>query len=150
MEVLHRLDQLSENIRMEWKKLDNDSLPRESIRFKCSSQVVVGRLIFWAGHERDDLTVPMCLSSLGNSLILSGSTDETDCYLFCGWYVLVDVTSLTSFTLLFAIPTPNYELLGFTNDEISLPIAEVPGPHQLANSVQVFNISTQTLQNLSI
>ncbi|GJR19304.1 hypothetical protein Tco_0967831 [Tanacetum coccineum] len=171
---------------MDWKKLDNDCLPWESIIFKRSSQVVVGRLIFWAGHERfvsDDghilfkkyllvsfdligysfqvhdidavfregLTVPMCLSSIGNSLILSGSTDETDCYLFCGWSVLVDVTSLTSFTLLFAIPTPNYvKLLGFTMDEISLPIVEVPGPHQLANSVQVFNISTQTLQNLGI
>ncbi|GJY34402.1 hypothetical protein Tco_0418871 [Tanacetum coccineum] len=106
---------------MDWKKVNNDSLPRESIRFKRSSQVVVGRLIFWAGHERNGLTVPMCLSSLGNSMILSGSTDETDCYLFCGWSVLVDVTSLTSFTLLFAIPTPNYvKLLGFTNDEISL------------------------------
>ncbi|GJY07034.1 F-box domain containing protein [Tanacetum coccineum] len=171
---------------MDWKKLDNDCLPRESIRFKRSSQVVVGRLLFWAGHERfvsddghvvfkkhllvsfdlighsfqvhdidaifrDGLTVPMCLSSIGNSLILSGSTDETDCYLFCGWSVLVDVTSLTSFTLLFAIPTPNYvKLLGFTMDEISLPIVEVPGPHQLANSVQVLNISTQTLQNLGI
>ncbi|GJV49658.1 phospholipase-like protein [Tanacetum coccineum] len=91
---------------MDWKKLDNDSLP---------------------------------------------STDETDCYLFCGWSVLVDVTSLTLFTLLFAIPTPNYvKLLGFTMDEISLPIVEVPGPHQLANSVQVFNISTQILQNLGI
>nr|GEV19526.1 transposase, MuDR, MULE transposase domain protein [Tanacetum cinerariifolium] len=81
MEVLHRLDQLSENIRMDWKKLDNESFPMESIRFKHSSHVVVGRLIFWAGHERDGLTVPMCLSSLGNSLVLSGSMDETDCYL---------------------------------------------------------------------
>ncbi|GJS45806.1 phospholipase-like protein [Tanacetum coccineum] len=171
---------------MDWKKLDNDCLPRESIIFKCSSQVVIGWLIFWAGHERfvsddghivlkkhllvsfdlighsfqvhnidvvfrDGLTVLMCLSSIGNSLILSGSTDEIDWYLFCGWYVLVDDTSLTSFTLLFAIPTPNYvKLLGFTMDEISLPIVEVPGPHQLANSVQVLNISTQTLQNLGI
>ncbi|GJY21451.1 hypothetical protein Tco_0394017 [Tanacetum coccineum] len=102
---------------IDWKKLDNDCLPRESIRFKCSSQVVIGRLIFWAGHERfvsddghvvfkkhllvsfdlighsfkvhdidavfrDGLTVPMCLSSLGNSLILFGSMDETDFYLF--------------------------------------------------------------------
>nr|GEX50429.1 hypothetical protein [Tanacetum cinerariifolium] len=100
---------------------------------------------------RDGLTVLTYLLSLGNSLILSGSTDETDCYLFCGWSVLVDVTSLTSFTLLFTIPTPNYvKLLGFTNDEISLPIVKVPAPHQLANSVQVFNISTQTLQNLAI
>ncbi|GJT65837.1 F-box domain containing protein [Tanacetum coccineum] len=158
---------------IDWKKLDNDCLPRESIRFKCSSQVVVGRLIFWAGHERfvsynghvvfkkhllvsfdlighsfqvhdiyaifrDGLTVPMCLSSLGNSLILSGSIDETNFYLFCGWSVLVDVTSVTSFTLLFAIPIPNYvKLLGFTNDEISLPIVEVPGLHQLANSAKV-------------
>nr|GEU56319.1 transposase, MuDR, MULE transposase domain protein [Tanacetum cinerariifolium] len=103
---------------MDWKKLDNDNLPRESIIFKRSSQVVV---------------------------------DETDYYLCCGWSVLVDVTSLTSFTLPFTIITPNYvKLLGFTNDEISLPIVEVPGPHQLANFVQVFNISTQTLQNLGI
>nr|GEW79712.1 hypothetical protein [Tanacetum cinerariifolium] len=145
---------------MDWKKLDNDGLPRESIRFKRSSHVVVGRLIFWVGHKRfvsddghvvfkkhllvsfdlighsfqvhdidvvfrDGLTVPMCLSSLGNSLILSGSMAETDYYLFCGWSVLVDVTSLTSFTLPFAIITPNYvKLLGFTNDEISLPIVE--------------------------
>ncbi|GKA49379.1 hypothetical protein Tco_0742452 [Tanacetum coccineum] len=171
---------------MDWKKLDNDCLPRGCIRFKRSSQVVVGQLIFWAGHERfvsddghvvfkkhllvsfdlighsfqvhdidvvfrDGLTVLMCLSSLGNSLILSGSMDETDFYLFCGWSVLVDVTSVTSFTLLFAILTPNYvKLLGFNNDEISLPIVEVPGPHQLANSVQVFIISTQTPQNLGI
>ncbi|GKD85216.1 hypothetical protein Tco_1356370, partial [Tanacetum coccineum] len=93
----------------------------------------------------------MCLSSIGNSLILSGSTYETDCYLFYGWSVLVDVTSLTSFTLLFAIPTPKYvKLLGFTMDEILLPIVEVPGPHQLDNSVQVLNISTKTLQNLGI
>ncbi|GKC67011.1 hypothetical protein Tco_1099609 [Tanacetum coccineum] len=144
MEVLHRLDQLSENIRqpksdkillgfgvcpealdptiikvsyprgghgswyvsvftltsMDWKKLDNDYLPRESIRFNA--------------HR-----------SLGHSLILSGSMDETDFYLFCGWSVLVDVTYLTSFTLLFAITTPNYvKLLGFTNHEISLPIVE--------------------------
>ncbi|GKC04507.1 hypothetical protein Tco_0996117 [Tanacetum coccineum] len=91
---------------MDWKKLDNDCLPRESIRFKHSSQVVVGQLIFWAGHE--------------------------------SWAVLVDVTSVTSFTLLFAIPTPNYvKLLGFTNDEISLPIVEVPGLHQLANYAKV-------------
>ncbi|GJS78929.1 F-box domain containing protein [Tanacetum coccineum] len=37
---------------VDWKKLNNDCFPRESIRFKRSSQVVVGRLIFWAGHER--------------------------------------------------------------------------------------------------
>ncbi|GJV60155.1 hypothetical protein Tco_1466255 [Tanacetum coccineum] len=84
---------------------------------------------------RDGLTVPICISSLGNSLIVTGSTNETVCYLFCGWSLLVDVASVTSFTLLFVISTLNYvKLLGFTNDEISLPIVEVPGPHQLANS----------------
>ncbi|GJW39058.1 hypothetical protein Tco_0064903 [Tanacetum coccineum] len=125
---------------MEWNKLENDCLPRESIKFKRSSQVVVGWLLFWAGHE-----------SLGNSLILTGSTDETDCYLFCGWSLLVDVASVTLFTLFFVIPTPNFvKLLGFTNDEIPLPIVEVPGPHQLANSVQVYNHFTQSLQNLGI
>nr|GFA04183.1 hypothetical protein [Tanacetum cinerariifolium] len=88
---------------MYWKKLDNDSLPKESIRFKHSSQVVV---------------------------------DETDCFLCCGWSVLVDVTSLTSFTLLFAIPTPNYvKLLGFTNDEILLPIVEAKVAGTLVHQV---------------
>ncbi|GJR82113.1 F-box domain containing protein [Tanacetum coccineum] len=157
----------------------------ESIRFKRSSQAVVGQLLFWAGHERfvnddgvmlkkdllvsfdliahsfqvhdidaifrDDLIVPMYISSHENSLIVSGSTYETEFYLFCGWSLLVDVTSITSFTLLFAIPTPGYvKLLGFSNDEIPLPIVEVPGAHQLANSVQVFNIVTQSFQNLGI
>nr|GEV38448.1 phospholipase-like protein [Tanacetum cinerariifolium] len=131
--IARETNSLSTHVCMDWKKLDNDSLPRESIRFKRSSQVVVGRLIFWAGHERDGLTVPMCLSSIGNSLILSGSTDETDCYLFCGWSVLVDVTSLTSFTLLFV--TLNYvKLLGFTMDEISLPIVENLGIQEVAGS----------------
>ncbi|GKB66407.1 F-box domain containing protein [Tanacetum coccineum] len=155
---------------MDWKQLENDRLPKESIRFKRSSQAVVGWLLFWAGHERsvnddgvmfkkhllvsfdliaysfqvhdidgifrDNLTVLMCISSLGNSLIVSGSTDETELYLFCGWSLLVDVTSVTSSTLLFAIPTPSYvKLLGFRNDEIPLPIVEVPGAHQLANFV---------------
>nr|GEV60179.1 hypothetical protein [Tanacetum cinerariifolium] len=102
--IARETNSVSTHACMDWKKLDNDCLPREFIRFKRSSQVVVGRLIFWAGHER--------------------STDETD-YLFCGWSVLVDVASLTSFTLLFAIPTPNYvKLLDFTMDEISLPIVE--------------------------
>ncbi|GJU16716.1 hypothetical protein Tco_1144682 [Tanacetum coccineum] len=34
------------------KILEKECLPRESIRFKRSSQVVVGRLLFWASHER--------------------------------------------------------------------------------------------------
>nr|GEV44163.1 reverse transcriptase domain-containing protein [Tanacetum cinerariifolium] len=36
---------------MDWNKLENDCLPKESIRFKLLSQAVVGRLLFWAGHE---------------------------------------------------------------------------------------------------
>ncbi|GJS15132.1 hypothetical protein Tco_0409604 [Tanacetum coccineum] len=170
---------------MDLNKLENDSLLRESIRFKWSSQAVVGCLFFWTGHERfvnddgvmfkkhllvsfdlighsfqfhdidaifrDSLTVPMCISSLGNSLIVSGSTDETKFYLFYDWSLLVDVTAVTSFTLLFSIPTPSYvKLLGFSNDEIPLPIVEVLGAHQLANSVQVFNLVTQSFQNLGI
>ncbi|GKD64570.1 F-box domain containing protein [Tanacetum coccineum] len=103
----------------EWNKLKNDCLPRESIRFKRSSQAVVGWLLFWAGHE--------------------------------SWSLLVDVAFVTSFTLFFVIPTPNYvKLLGFTNDEIPFPIVEVPGPRLLANSVQVYNRFTQSLQNLGI
>nr|GEV29654.1 putative reverse transcriptase domain-containing protein [Tanacetum cinerariifolium] len=36
---------------MDWNKVENDCLPKESIRFKRSLQAVVGRLLFWDGHE---------------------------------------------------------------------------------------------------
>ncbi|GJS54655.1 hypothetical protein Tco_0628017 [Tanacetum coccineum] len=128
---------------MDWNKLENDRLPRESIRFKRPSQAVVVHDI--DAIFKDILTVPMCISSLGNSLIVSGSTDETEFYLFYGWSLLVDVTSVTSFTLLVSIPTPSYvNLLGFSNDEIPLPIVEVPSAHQLANYVEVFNRSSSS------
>ncbi|GKC61901.1 hypothetical protein Tco_1089499, partial [Tanacetum coccineum] len=170
---------------MDSKILEKECLPREYIRFKRSSQVVIGRLLFWAGHERfvnddgvvykehllvsfdlinhsfqvhhinvvfkDGLTVPMWISNIGNCLILSGSKDETDSWLFCGWSLFVDARTITSFNLLFAFSTPNaVRLLGFTNDEIPLPIVEVPGPNQAANYVQVYNTSTHSFQNLSI
>ncbi|GJT63051.1 hypothetical protein Tco_1006584 [Tanacetum coccineum] len=35
-----------------WNQVANNRLPRESIRFKRSSQAVVGGLIYWLGHER--------------------------------------------------------------------------------------------------
>nr|GEW17975.1 retrovirus-related Pol polyprotein from transposon TNT 1-94 [Tanacetum cinerariifolium] len=98
---------------------------------------------------RDGLTVPMCILSLGNSLIPTGTMVETDYYMFCSWSLLVDVGSITSFTILFAIPTNNYiKLLGFTNNEIPLPIVKVPGGHQLADFVQVYNRFTQSFQNI--
>ncbi|GKD40410.1 phospholipase-like protein [Tanacetum coccineum] len=81
---------------MDWNKMENGHLPREYIRFKRSSQAVVGRLLFSAGHES---------------------------------YV---------------------KLHGFSNDEIPLPTVEVPGAHQLANVVQLFNLVTQSFQNLGI
>ncbi|GJY47709.1 hypothetical protein Tco_0436772 [Tanacetum coccineum] len=112
-----------------WHKLDNNCLPRESIRFKQSSQAVVGRLVLWAGHERF----------------------ETDYYLFCGWSLSVDGGSITSFTLPFAIPLPHFlKLLGFTNNQLPLPIVEVIDGLQLAHSVQMYNRLTESFDNVGI
>ncbi|GJZ86534.1 hypothetical protein Tco_0658144 [Tanacetum coccineum] len=169
---------------MDWKILENECLPRESIRFKRSSQVVVGRLLFWVGHERfvnDDgvvfkehllvsfdlidhsfqvhhidaifrygLIVLVWISNIGNYLILSGSRDEIDSWLFCGWSLFVDARTITSFNLLLAFSTPNaLRLLGFTNDEIPLPIVKVPGPNQAANYAQLLlgEITSYLLHN---
>ena len=35
-----------------WKKLENEHMPRQSIRLKRSSQVVLGSFIYWVGSER--------------------------------------------------------------------------------------------------
>ncbi|GJR42869.1 phospholipase-like protein [Tanacetum coccineum] len=35
-----------------WNQLDINRLPRKSIRFKRSTQAVVGQFIYWVGHER--------------------------------------------------------------------------------------------------
>ncbi|GKB40117.1 hypothetical protein Tco_0885059 [Tanacetum coccineum] len=154
-------------------------------RFKRSSQAVVGRLVFWDGHERfvnddgvwyknhllvsfdlithrfqvhdidaifrDGLTVLMCILTIGNSLIQTGNTFEFDYYLFCGWSLSVDGGSITSFTLLFAIPSPHFlKLPGFTNDELPLPIVKVPSGHQLAHSVEVYNLLTKSFDTVGI
>ncbi|GJW44326.1 F-box domain containing protein [Tanacetum coccineum] len=107
---------------MEWNKLKNDCLPRESIRFKRSSQAVVGQLLFWAGHE-----------SLGNSLILTGSTDETDCYLFCGWSLLVDV----AFAKVDGVLAKNICLMNVL-DDISLgDVTNVYRPKDIINDLNI-------------
>nr|GEW74070.1 copia protein [Tanacetum cinerariifolium] len=41
---------------MDWKKLDNASLPRESIRFKRSSQVVVGQQLALKSNQGDPIS----------------------------------------------------------------------------------------------
>ncbi|GJW38592.1 phospholipase-like protein [Tanacetum coccineum] len=50
-----------------WDQLDINCLPRESIRFKRSTQAVVGQFIYWVGHERiladsGDRFVPSCFA----------------------------------------------------------------------------------------
>ncbi|GJV05894.1 F-box domain containing protein [Tanacetum coccineum] len=37
---------------LRWYQLDMNRLPRESIRFKRSTQAVVGEFIYWVGYER--------------------------------------------------------------------------------------------------
>nr|GEU78742.1 ulp1 protease family, C-terminal catalytic domain-containing protein [Tanacetum cinerariifolium] len=59
--ITRETNSLSTHACIDRKKLDNDNFPRESIRFKCSSQVVVGQLIFWAGHERHGLRIVLSL-----------------------------------------------------------------------------------------
>ncbi|GJU35471.1 phospholipase-like protein [Tanacetum coccineum] len=141
-----------------WNQVANNRLPRESIRFKRSSQAVVGGLIYWLGHERSvsnsgvfnkktllvsfdmnthqfevidipdiiirPLGFPLTISNIRNSLLLSGNVFPPDNFIFAGQLLSIHDGSITSFTVMYTIPSPYFmKLLGFNNQDE--PIVEV-------------------------
>ncbi|GKA53754.1 F-box domain containing protein [Tanacetum coccineum] len=165
-----------------WDQVANNRLPRESIRFKRSSQVVVGGLIYWLGHERSvsnsgvfnkktllvsfdmnthqfevidipdiiirPLGFPLTISNIRNSLLLSGNVFPPDNFIFAGQLLSIYDGSITSFTVMYTIPSPYFMmLLGFNNQDE--PIVEAATCHSSGHSVQVYNPESDSFNNVT-
>ncbi|GJV73642.1 hypothetical protein Tco_1493637 [Tanacetum coccineum] len=88
---------------------------------------------------RDVLPSPFHISQLRSLIVLSGTFCIGDIVLLCGWDLAVDGASVTSFSMLFSIPTiSSVKLIGFTNNDA--PIVEVDElGYQLAHTLQVYD-----------
>ncbi|GJU98810.1 hypothetical protein Tco_1328081 [Tanacetum coccineum] len=106
-----------------WYPVKNHRLPRETVRIrKRSGQAVLGRFIYWVGYEK-----------------ILGTFCVGDIVLLCGWDLVVDGASVTSFSMLFSIPTINsVKLISFSNNDA--PIVEVDElGYQLDHTLQVYD-----------
>ncbi|GJY47623.1 hypothetical protein Tco_0436686 [Tanacetum coccineum] len=156
---------------LRWDQLDINRLPRESIRFKRSTQAVVGQFIYWVGHERiladsgdsykhyllvsfdminhrfqvidipdvvmRGLLVPLYVSNLRNSLVLSGNICIPKYYVFVCCQLSIDCGSITSAPAIMTVPSNHFlKLLGFNNHD--LPIVEAATGHIMAHTIQVY------------
>ncbi|GJU98809.1 F-box domain containing protein [Tanacetum coccineum] len=120
-----------------WYPVKNHRLPRETVRIrKRSGQAVLRRFIYWL---RDVLPSPFHISQLRSLIVLSGTFCVGDIVLLCGWDLAVDGASVTSFSMLFSIPTINsVKLIGFTNNDAPIVKVDELG-YQLAHTLQVYD-----------
>ncbi|GKA52371.1 hypothetical protein Tco_0745686 [Tanacetum coccineum] len=168
---------------LRWDQLDINSLPRESIRFKRSTQAVVGQFIYWVGHERiladsgdtykhyllvsfdmvnhcfqvidipcvvmRGLSVPLYVSNLQNSLVLSANIRIHEYYVFVCFQLSIDGGSITSASAIMTMPSNHFlNLLGFNNHD--LPIVEAATGHIMGHTVQVYMRNSQSFENVAI
>ncbi|PWA74692.1 F-box domain-containing protein [Artemisia annua] len=120
-----------------WNNLENDRLPRETIRIKRSGQAVVGGKIFWVGSEK--------------FVYNDGSFHAEEYKILCAWVLEFDGRIVSSCTVLFTIPFPIehvVKFIGFTKDEE--PIVESKSNQHSANSLQVYDKTSQQFQNIGI
>ncbi|GJR63740.1 phospholipase-like protein [Tanacetum coccineum] len=153
---------------LRWDQLDINRLPRKSIRFKRSTQAVVGQFIYWVGHERiladsgdsykhyllvsfdminhcfqvidipnvvmRGLSVPLYVSNLQNSLVLSGNIPIPEYYVFVCFQLSIDGGSITSTPTIMTMPSNHFlKLLGFNNHD--LPIVEAATVHIMGHTI---------------
>ncbi|GJT18821.1 hypothetical protein Tco_0877527, partial [Tanacetum coccineum] len=94
---------------------------------------------------------PYYISQLEDSIIISGSFSFGDFHILYAWDLQVDDGEVSSYRQLFTIPYPaehELELLGFNKDK--QPIVEAAIFQQWHQSLQVFNPSFQTFQNVGV
>ncbi|GJS45360.1 phospholipase-like protein [Tanacetum coccineum] len=153
---------------LRWDQLNINSLPRKSIRFKRSTQAVVGQFIYWVGHERiladssdtykhyllvsfdmvnhcfqvidipdvvmRGLSVPLYVSNLRNSLVLSANIRIPKYYVFVCCQLSIDGGSITSAPTIMTMPSNHFlKLLGFNNHD--LPIVEAATSHIMGHTI---------------
>ncbi|GJX65916.1 hypothetical protein Tco_0300259 [Tanacetum coccineum] len=98
---------------------------------------------------REELPNPFYISHLGNSLVISGNLILYENRYNCAWLLEVDGASVTSWRLLFIIPSPNVtKLIGFTRDD--QPIVEVDTGRHMLHPLQVYDRTYQEFHNMGI
>ncbi|GJZ38405.1 hypothetical protein Tco_0584968 [Tanacetum coccineum] len=91
------------------------------------------------------------ISQLEDSIIIYGSFRFGNCRILYAWDLQVDDGKVSSYRQLFTIPYPaehELKLLGFSKDK--QPIVEAAIFQQWHQSLQVFNLSFQTFQNVGV
>ncbi|GJU04315.1 hypothetical protein Tco_1114653 [Tanacetum coccineum] len=122
-----------------WTVLGNDRLPRLDITIKRSCGVAV----------RNSLPIPFYISNLGNSLVISGNLIHDENRYICAWLLEVGAAVVTSWRVLFVIPSQNIaKLLGFTMEDD--PIVEVFSGQEMIHTLQVYDRPSQQFHNVGI
>ncbi|GJR03481.1 hypothetical protein Tco_0414238 [Tanacetum coccineum] len=94
---------------------------------------------------------PYFISQLEDSIIISGSFNFGDFRFIYAWEIEVDDAEVSSYRLLFTIPYPaqhELKLIGFTKDKE--PIVEASFLQQFHHSLQVFNRSYESFQDVGV
>ncbi|GJZ38765.1 phospholipase-like protein [Tanacetum coccineum] len=97
---------------------------------------------------RDVLPSPFHISQLRSSVVLLGTFTVGEIVLLCGWDLAVDGASVTSFSMLFSIPTiHSVKLIGFTNNDAPIVKVDELG-YQLAHTLQVYDHVSEEFQGV--
>nr|GEY83216.1 phospholipase-like protein [Tanacetum cinerariifolium] len=129
-----------------WKDVDQVFMPiNKTDSHWCLAQLDLrlGVIIFYDSgitydHEWRDwyITLRECLQTR-SSVVLSETFSVGDIVLLCEWDLAIDGASVTSFIMLFSIPTiNNVKLIGFTNNDATIVEVDELGYH-LAHTLQV-------------
>ncbi|GJZ49524.1 F-box domain containing protein [Tanacetum coccineum] len=132
-----------------WNQLNINRLPCDTIRFKRSTQAVVGQFIYWVGHERlmRGLLVLLYVSNLRDSLVLCGNIPIPAYYVFVCCQLSIDGGSITSAPAIMTMPSHHFlKLLGFNNHD--LPIMEAATGHIIGHTMYMEN--SQSFENVTI
>nr|GEW11472.1 phospholipase-like protein [Tanacetum cinerariifolium] len=90
----------------------------------------------------------LTISSIRNSLLLSGNVFPPDNFNFVVQLLSIKDGSITSFTVMYTIPSPYFmKLLGFNNQDE--PIVEAATCHCRGHLVQVYNLELDSFNNVT-
>nr|GEY15194.1 hypothetical protein [Tanacetum cinerariifolium] len=130
-----------------WRVLGIARLPCIDIRIKRSWRVAVAEI---PTQLRTDLPVPLYISKLGNSLVISGNDIDNDAnWYICAWFLEVEAAVVTSWRVLFVMPSQNIaKLIGFTHQDY--PVVEVDMGHETVHTLQVYDRPSQQFHTLEI
>nr|GEW92474.1 Gag-Pol polyprotein [Tanacetum cinerariifolium] len=100
-------------------------------------------------HLRNSLPIPFYISKLGNSLVILGNLIHYENQYICAWLLEVEAAVVTSWRVIFVIPSQNIaKLLGFTIEDD--PIVEVDSGQEMVYTLQVYDRPSQQFHNVGI